>query len=74
MRSFCFEKSAHIFAAKISMYLKIPYLQHLTSLSLAIALNNWALVRVTVRVRIRTGMFTWRILDSQGCKVNSSGQ
>ena len=31
--SFCIAKATHIFAAKISMYLKIPKLQQLMSLS-----------------------------------------
>ena len=37
--SFCIAKVTHIFEAKISMYLKIPSLQHLKSLSLISSLS-----------------------------------
>ena len=37
--SFCIAKATHIFAAKISMYLKIPYQKQLTSLSLTSSLS-----------------------------------
>ena len=42
MSSFCIAKATHIFAAKISMYLKIPSLQ-VNEFVINDALNNWAL-------------------------------